>query len=175
LFVINGGQSDEYVHIESNVSRYNLIDCNRPTQFFTAYNRLGLTDLSVLTWCTPTGHPIGFTCGDKAAAKKALSLAIESATAAKEGAVVSADGTDVAKGTMWVAQADLDAYDAATAEAQTVCNRNSTAVQEYDAAIYALSQALGEAGGGRTRRASSARRAREANDDAVLFGRTVGR
>jgi hypothetical protein len=27
-----------------------------------------------------------------------------------------------------------------------VCNRNSTAVQEYDAAIYALAQALGEAG-----------------------------
>ncbi|MGN0968438.1 MAG: lipoprotein [Oscillospiraceae bacterium] len=145
-FVINGGQSNEYVHIESNVSRYNLINCNRPTQFYTAYVRLGLTDLSVVTWCTPTGHPIGFTYGDKAAAKEALALAIEHAAAAKEGVAVSVDGSDVAKGTMWVAQADLDAFDAAIAEAQAVCNKNSTAVQEYDAAIYALSEALGAGG-----------------------------
>lgn len=145
-FVINAGQSDEYACIESNVSRYNLINCNRPTQFFTAYNRLGLTELPVVMWCTPTGHPIGFTYGDKAAAKEALALAIVNAQAAKEGVVVSTDGKDVAKGTMWVAQSDLDAYDAAIAEAQTICNRNSTAVQEYDAAIYALANALGEAG-----------------------------
>jgi hypothetical protein len=45
-----------------------------------------------------------------------------------------------------VTQADLDAYDEAIAQAQTVCSRNSTAVQEYDAAVYALAQALGEAG-----------------------------
>lgn len=64
----------------------------------------------------------------------------------KEGVVASADGTDVAKGAMWVTQADLDAFDAAIAEAQTICNRNSTAVQEYDAAIYALAEALGETG-----------------------------
>ena len=145
-FVINAGQSDEYVHIESNVSRYNLINCNRPTQFYTAYVRLGLTDLSVVTWCTPTGHPIGFTYGDKTAAKEALTLAIEHAEAAKDGVAVSVDGSDVAKGTMWVAQADLDAFDEAIAAAQAVCNKNSTAVQEYDAAIYALSDALGEAG-----------------------------
>ena len=145
-FVINAGQSDEYVHIESNVSRYNLINCNRPTQFYTAYVRLGLTDLHVVTWCTPTGHPIGFTYGDKTAAKAALTLAIEHAEAAKEGVAVSADGSDVAKGTMWVTQADLDAFDAAIAEAQAVCNKNSTAVQEFDAAIYALSEALGEGG-----------------------------
>jgi hypothetical protein len=146
FFVINKGKRDEYVRIESNVSRYNLIDCNRPTQFFTAYNRLGLTDLSVITWCTPTGHPIGFTYGNKATAKEALSLAIENATAAKDGVTVSADGKDVAKGAMWVAQADSDAYDAAIAKALTVYNNNSTAVQEYDAAVYDLAQALGETG-----------------------------
>jgi hypothetical protein len=145
-FVLNAGQSDEYACIESNVSRYNLINCNRPTQFFESYNRLGLTDVSVTMWCTPTGHPIGFTYGDKATAKEVLALAIEHAQAAKEGVVVSADGKDVAKGTMWVTQADLDAYDEAIAQAQTVCSRNSTAVQEYDAAVYALAQALGEAG-----------------------------
>lgn len=145
-FVINAGQSDEYACIESNVSRYNLIDCNRPTQFYTSYVRLGLTKVPVVMWCTPTGHPLGFTYGDKAAAKEALSLAIEQATAMKEGVVASADGTDVAKGAMWVTQVDLDAFDAAIAEAQTICNRNSTAVQEYDAAIYALAEALGETG-----------------------------
>jgi predicted small lipoprotein YifL len=146
FFVINKGKSDEYVKIESNVSRYNLIICNRPTQFFTAYNRLGLTELSVITWCTPTGHPIGFTYGDKAAAKEALSLAIKNATAAKDGVAVSADGKNVAKGKKWVAQADMDTYNAALADAQTVLNSNSTPVQGYDAAIYDLAQALGEGG-----------------------------
>lgn len=145
-FVLNAGQSGEYVSIESNVSRYNLIDCNRPTQFYTSYVRLGLTELPIVMWCSPTGHPVGFTYGDKAAAKEALSLAIEHAAAAKEGVVVSADGTDVPKGTPWVAQEDLDAFDAALASAQAACSRNSTAVQEYDAAIYALAEALGEAG-----------------------------
>ncbi len=146
FFEINKGKSDEYVKIESNVSRYNLINCNRPTQFFTVYNRLGLTEVAVITWCTPTGHPIGFTYGDKTAAKEALSLAIENATAAKDGVVVSADGKDVAKGTKWVAQADLDTYNVAIADAQAVFNSNSTAVQEYDASIYALGLALGEGG-----------------------------
>jgi hypothetical protein len=145
-FVINAGKSDEYVSVESNVSRYNLIDCNRPTQFFTAYTRLGLGDLPVVTWRTPTGHPIGFTFGDKAAAKAALSAAIKNATAAKKGVAVSVDGADVARGAMWVAKADLDEYDAAIAKAQAVHNRNSTPVHQYDAAIYALSLALGEGG-----------------------------
>jgi hypothetical protein len=47
---------------------------------------------------------------------------------------------------MWVTQADMDAYDAAIDEAQSVCNSNSTAVYEYDLAIYNLAQALGEGG-----------------------------
>lgn len=145
-FVLKAGENDEYAHIESNVSRYNLISGNRPTQFYDSYVRLGMTDVSVITWCTPTGHPIGFSYGDKAASKDALTLAIANASAAKEGVVVSSDGTDVPVGTMWVIQDDLDAFDAALSEAQAVCNRNSTAVQEYDMAIYALANALGEAG-----------------------------
>lgn len=145
-FVINAGQSDEYSCIESNVSRYNLINCNRPTQFYTAYVKLGLTDVPVNMYCTPTGHPIGFTYGDKASAKEVLKKAIENATAAKDGVVISNDGTDVPKGTRWVVQEDMDAYDAAIQEATAACNKNSTAVQEYDAAIYALANALGEGG-----------------------------
>ena len=145
-FVVNKGKSDEYVHIESNVSRYNLIDCNRPTQFYTAYIRLGLTEQEVVTWCTPNGYPIGFSLGDKEQSKATLSLAIENAEAAKEGVAVSVDGSDVAKGTMWVTQADLDAYNEAIASAKEVCNKNSTALYEYDMAMYKLSQALGEGG-----------------------------
>jgi hypothetical protein len=110
------------------------------------YNRLGLAELEVITWCTPTGHPIGFTYGDKAAAKNALELAIKNASAAKEGVAASKDGKDVPKGKKWVAQADLDAYNAAIADAEAVLNSNKTAVQEYDAAIYALGLALGEGG-----------------------------
>jgi hypothetical protein len=145
-FVVNAGKSDEYVKIESNVSRYNLGDPGRPTQVLGAYKNLGLEEIPVVTWCTPTGHPIGFTYGDKTAAKAALSVAIEHATAAKANVAVSADGTDVAKGKMWVAQADLDTYNAAIAKAQAARNKNGTAVQEYDAAIYALALALGQGG-----------------------------
>ena len=145
-FIVNEGKADEYVKIESNVSRYNLINCSRPSQFYSAYVRLGLTDLEVVTWCTPTGHPIGFTYGEKADAKAALTKAIANCKAAKEGVMVSVDGSDVAVGTKWVSQADMDAFDAAISAAQVICNRNSTAVQEFDAAIYELANALGEGG-----------------------------
>lgn len=145
-FIINAGKADEYEMIESNVSRYNLINCNRPTQFYNAYIALGLQDVAITMWCTPTGHPIGFTYGDKASAKEALSIAIEHASAAKEGVVVSEDGSGVASGNKWVAQADLDAYDEAIAAAKAAFNKNSTAVQEFDDAIYQLALALGEGG-----------------------------
>ena len=145
-FILNAGQADEYEMIESNVSRYNLINCNRPTQFYTSYVALGLTEIPVTMWCTPTGHPIGFTYGDKTSAKEALRIAIEHATAAKEGVVVSEDGSGVAAGTKWIAQADLDTYDEAISAAQAAYNNNSTAVQEFDDAIYQLSLALGEGG-----------------------------
>lgn len=145
-FVVNAGQSDAYEHVESNVSRYNLMPCNRPSQFYSAYVSLGLTDLDVVTWLTPTGHPIGFTYGDKAAAKAALTQAIANAAAAKDGVVVSENGGDVAQGTRWVTQEAMDAYDAALSAAQAVCSRNSTPAQGYDQAIYDLAQALGQDG-----------------------------
>ena len=47
---------------------------------------------------------------------------------------------------MWIAQEDLDEYDSVIAAAQAAYNRNRTAVQEFDMAIYALGLALGEAG-----------------------------
>ena len=145
-FVFNAGTADEYVHIESNVSRYNLINSARPTQFYTSYNRLGLTGQKVYNWLTPNGYPIGFTLGDKEMSKANLSLAIENAEAAKDGVAVSADGSDVAKGTMWVTQADLDAYNAAIAEATAVCNKNNSSLHEYDMAFYNLAEALGQGG-----------------------------
>lgn len=132
--------------IESNVSRYNLIDCNRPTQFYTAYVVLELTEMPIIMWCTPTGHPIGFTYGDKAAAKDALAVAIGHAVAAKEGVVVSEDGSGVSEGVKWIAQADLDTFNEAIAAAQAAYGRNGTAVEEFDDAIYQLSLALGSGG-----------------------------
>jgi hypothetical protein len=141
-FVIGGKDS----RIESNVSRYNLFDANRPTQFFTAYTRLGLGSVSVTTWCTGTGHPIGFTYGDKKEAKTALALAIKNATAAKEGVVVSADGTDVVASKKWVTRQAMDEYDAAIAAAQKVYNNNLSSGMNLDQAIYDLSSALGNSG-----------------------------
>lgn len=139
-FVI--GEKD--IRMESNVSRYNLFDANRPTQFFTAYTRLGLTNLSVTTWTTETGHPIGFTYGKTA--KAALALAIANAKAAKAVVVVSADGADVAAGKKWVPKDAMDAFDAAISAAQKVHNSNLSALLDYDSAIYKLANELGTAG-----------------------------
>ena len=146
-FVINQGEADEYTHVESNVSRYNLINCNRPTQFYDSYVRLGLTDQSVVTWCTPNGFPIGFTLGSRAEAKATLTKAIVNAKAAKNGVVVSSSyGADVPAGTKWVTQADMDAFDAAIAAAKAVCNNNTAELYQYDMAMYQLANALGQGG-----------------------------
>ena len=140
MFVIGGTDT----RIESNVSRYNLHDANRPTQFYTAYTRLGLTNLAVTTWCTDTGHPIGFTYGS--GAKAALALAIGNAKAAKAGVVVSTNGEDVAVGTKWAPREAIDAFDAAINAAQKVYNSNLSASLDYDSAIYTLGNELGATG-----------------------------
>ena len=140
MFVIGGTDT----RIESNVSRYNLHDANRPTQFYTAYTRLGLTNLAVTTWCTDTGHPIGFTYGS--GAKAALALAIGNAKAAKAGVVVSTNGEDVAAGTKWAPKEAIDAFDTAINSAQKVYNSNLSASLDYDSAIYTLGNELGTSG-----------------------------
>ena len=139
-FIINGTDR----RVESNVSRYCLRTYNRPTQFFDAYAALDLGLQEVVVWCTATGHPIGFTLGDKADAKATLGVAIENAKAAKAGVSVSTDGKDVSG--KWVAQEDMDAFDAAIAAAETVYNTNATPSYGYDQAMYELAQALGQGG-----------------------------
>ncbi len=139
-FVVNAGKADEYVKIESNVSRYNLINSSRPTQFYKdAYVRMGLTDLDVITWCTDTGHPIGFTTGDNA--KVALTRAIEVAKAAKDGVSVSETGEGVTG--KWATKADMDAFNAAIAAAEAVLKNNLSSNGEKDMALYTLAGAYG--------------------------------
>ena len=146
-FVVNQGKEGEYNHVESNVSRYNLINCNRPTQFYDSYVRLGLTDQAVVTWCTPNGFPIGFTLGSRTESKATLAKAIVNAKAAKEGVVVSSSyGADVPVGAKWVTQEAMDAFDAAIAAAEAVCNNNAAELYQYDMAMYQLANALGQGG-----------------------------
>lgn len=139
-FVIGGKD----IRMESNVSRYNLFDANRPTQFFTAYNRMGLSEVPVITWTTDTGHPIGFTYGK--GAKAALARAITNAKAAKAGVLLSVDGADVAVGKKWVPKDAMDAFDAAINAAQKVQSSNLSTQLDCDAAIYKLADELGTAG-----------------------------
>jgi hypothetical protein len=140
------------VRYEADCSRFNLATSVRPTQFYTAYTRLGLTGLNVTVWCMPdTGNPIGFTYGSNADSKAALQLAITNATAAKTDVYVSVvgDGSDVpaASGTRWVTTAVMDAYDAAIAAAQAVYdNAGSVAINDA-AAIYDLGNAYGQSTG----------------------------
>lgn len=146
-FVVNAGKADEYVKVESNVSRYNLIDGSRPSQFFNAYNALGLQELEVTTWCTPNGFPIGFTLGDRTQSKATLIQAIKNAEAAKTNVVVSENyGEDVPVGTKWTTQDAMDAFDAAIKAAKDIAYNNSAELYQYTEAMYDLYQAYGEAG-----------------------------
>jgi len=147
VFVVNGGKADEYIKVESNVSRYNLINSSRPTQFYDSYVRLGLTELDVITWCTPNGFPIGFTLGSRADSKATLLQAVKNAEAAKTGVVVSENyGEDVPVGTKWVTQEAMDTFDAAIKAAKATAYNNTAELYEYDMAMYELANALGQGG-----------------------------
>ena len=143
-YVVNAGQEDEYACIESNVSRYNLIDSSRPTQGYTAYTRLGLqaAGREIVMWNTPNGYPIGFTFGvDTAASKANLQVAINNAKQLVAETEVSEDGTDVPSSKRWANQAAFEDFEAAIAEAEEVYKKNSAAHIDVDSAIYALSKA----------------------------------
>ena len=142
VFVVNGGKADEYSKVESNVSRYNLINSSRPTQFYDAYVALGLTDMEVTTWCTDTGHPIGFTTG--ANSKAVLTRAIANAKAAKEGVVISETGEGITA--VWTTQAAMDEFNTAIAAAEAVLRNNLSSDTDRDMAMYQLSLAYGTAG-----------------------------
>jgi len=76
-----------------------------------------------------------------------LEAAIQEAIAAKEGVVVSEDGSDVPAGTYWVTQADMDALDAAIAAAEAAKETVKTqqdvdeAVEELEATVTAFNEA----------------------------------
>ena len=70
-----------------------------------------------------------------------LDAAIEEAIAAKEGIVVSEDGTDVPAGTYWVAQADMDTLDEAIAAAEADKETAETQ-QDVAEAVEALEAAV---------------------------------
>jgi len=142
---------DGDVRKEADCSRFNLATSVRPTQFYTAFTRLGLTGLEATAWCMPdSGNPIGFTYGGSEGAKAALELALANAEAAKTDVNVSAagDGSDVSgdSGTQWVGQEALDAYNAAIAAAQATYDEPLSAELDYTAAIYDLGMAYGQGG-----------------------------
>ena len=76
-----------------------------------------------------------------------LEAAIQEAIAAKEGVVVSEDGSDVPAGTYWVTQEAMDALDAAIAAAEAAKETVKTqqdvdeAVEELEAAVTAFNEA----------------------------------
>jgi hypothetical protein len=80
--------------------------------------------------------------GDKGADKSALNSAIADANAAKTGVSVSADGADLAVGTLWVTQAVWDAFDAAISAANEVKSSGSADQAQVDAATATLKAAI---------------------------------
>ncbi len=132
------------VRMEADCSRFNLATSVRPTQFYTAYTRLGLTGFEVTAWCMPdAGNPIGFTYGTDVNAKNALALALTNAEAAKTDVFISVDGSELNSGDKWVTQATMDTYNAAIAAAQAVYDNPLSVGINYTAAIYDLGNAIG--------------------------------
>lgn len=80
-----------------------------------------------------------------------INTAIQEAIAAKGGITVSEDGTDVPAGTYWVTQEDMDALDAAIAEAEAAKESAETqqdvaeAVEALEAAVSTFNDAKREA------------------------------
>ena len=70
-----------------------------------------------------------------------LDAVIEEAIAAKEGVVVSVDGTDLPAGIYWVTQADMDALDAAIAKAEAARETAETH-EDVDDAAAELEEAI---------------------------------
>ncbi|MCL2774057.1 MAG: hypothetical protein FWD71_11995 [Oscillospiraceae bacterium] len=73
--------------------------------------------------------------------KDALSTAIDAANATLTGVVASEDGTDVAVGTMWATQDDMDTLIAAIADAQAVFDNADATQIDVDAAVLTLNAA----------------------------------
>ncbi|MCD7929024.1 MAG: S-layer homology domain-containing protein, partial [Clostridiales bacterium] len=143
-FVVTMSDGNPYTSMESNVSRYNLCDAGRPTQFYNqTYTRLGLTDLEVNVWCTPNGYPIGFTFADPEAA---LTAAIAVCKEALEGVVAAEDEEDVPAGTLWAWAEDIEAFEAAIAEAEALAADEDATAFDYSWGIYELGQAYGTDG-----------------------------
>ena len=136
-YVINGTDARR----ESNVSRYNLRTYNRPTQFWEAYDALGLNEIAVNVWCTATGNPIGFSYGTNG--KTAMKKAVETCKALMEGVVISEDGEGLAAGTRWIAQEYMTEFQTALAAAEKYSKSNAIGVCEWDQYIYELAAALG--------------------------------
>jgi hypothetical protein len=116
---------------------------NRPTQPFRAMYWMGENNVRSVQWFATPGVTVGFSRG--AGAKPALAAAIEKASDALDTVAVSSagDGSDVAKGKMWVTQAYHDIFAKAVADAQAVLDNNSATNDEYEGAHYLLAQAYG--------------------------------
>ena len=127
---------------ESNVSRYNLIDSSRPTQAYTAYTTLGLTDESIVLWNTPNGMPIGFTFGETQSDSRALlKKGVANAQAFADSVTASEDGEDVDNETQWATQEDIDTFNEAIAAANKVAKANASTAGVLDWNTYQLSLA----------------------------------
>jgi len=141
-YTVNAGQADEFSSKESNVSRYNLIDCSRPTQGYSVYTTLGLTDREIVLWNTPNNYPIGFTFGlDKEESKANLLAGIENAKAFAASVTPVAAGEAAPEGVPSAAQEDIDAFNAAIEAAEAVANKNSSTQFDIDWAMWELRSA----------------------------------
>ena len=123
----------------------NLKEAFTHTQFMRGHRRTDQYHFSmpVIMWSSNENPDtsVGFSRGDNA--RPALEYAVAYCEDAVKDIVVSADGTDVSKDTLWVPQEIMDAFQTKLAEAKAMLEEGTATNFEYDEMLINLANVYG--------------------------------
>lgn len=131
---------DEYSATDSLANLEYSMSWNRPTQPIKALGWIGADAMEMIQWFYCDGIVSAISHAD---AKAALPAAIETAKEALASAVVSKDGSDVAKGEMWVTQEYHDTFAQAIADAEAAVAAEGKLNSFYEEAYFRLALSYG--------------------------------
>jgi hypothetical protein len=102
----------------------------------------GIAVLALAVMFAACSNPAGGEGSGGNADKTALNAAIETAEAAKAGVLVNTSSTNVALGTYWATQTNLDTFTEAIVTAKTVRDNTSASQPQVDGAVTTLNNAV---------------------------------
>jgi hypothetical protein len=109
-----------------------------------ALRAAGIAVLALTVMFAACSNPAGGEGSGGGANKTALNAAIETAEAAKAGVLVNTNSGNVALGTYWATQTDLDTFNAAINTAKTVRDNTSASQPQVDGAVTTLNNAVAD-------------------------------